>query len=137
MKRSSQNPIVTRHDIPSIRPSLVDVSSVFNPGAVCFGDRILLLLRVQNRGRETFLLPATSIDGISFTVGRQPAVFTGIEKINHHVYHVYDPRIVRIEDSYYVTFAMDIDGGCRMGIARTSDFATYDIHGDAVRSRCP
>ena len=53
MERYKNNPIITRKDIPEIPPHLVDVSSVFNPGAVKFNNQILLMLRVQNRGRET------------------------------------------------------------------------------------
>ena len=34
MRRYEHNPIITRTDIPHCPPDLVDVSSVFNPGAV-------------------------------------------------------------------------------------------------------
>ena len=68
MKRYKNNPIITRNDIPDIPPHLVDISSVFNPGAVKFGDKFLLMLRVQNRGRETFLLTTQSDDGIHFHI---------------------------------------------------------------------
>ena len=42
---------------------MVDVSSVFNPGGIQFGNKILLLLRVQNRGRETLTVKATPTSG--------------------------------------------------------------------------
>ena len=61
MQRCPRNPILTRKDIPAIAPQLMGVSSVFNPGAVMFGEKILLMLRVQNRARETFFLTATSL----------------------------------------------------------------------------
>jgi predicted GH43/DUF377 family glycosyl hydrolase len=54
LKRYSGNPILTRDDIQCSAPHLRDVSSVFNPGAIKIGDQYLLLLRVQNRGRETY-----------------------------------------------------------------------------------
>ena len=61
MRRAEQNPVVTRADIPGR-----DVTSVFNPGAIRWGDDIALLLRVQTRGRETLLWPARSRNGIRF-----------------------------------------------------------------------
>ena len=70
-KRSARNPILTREAIPEIPPDLVDPTSVFNPGAIRQGEQIVLLLRVQSRGRETFLLEATSRDGVDFEVSPQ------------------------------------------------------------------
>ena len=64
MRRCESNPIITRSDIPNPDSRLIDVSSVFNPGAVKFQDKYILVLRVQNRGRETFLLKAVSDNGI-------------------------------------------------------------------------
>ncbi|MDZ7401014.1 MAG: glycoside hydrolase family 130 protein [candidate division KSB1 bacterium] len=129
MERYQHNPILTRTDIPEIPPHLVDVSSVFNPGAVRFGDQFLLMLRVQNRGRETFLLTATSNDGVHFSISDQIVHFRGIEQIQEKIYHCYDPRITRIDDVYYIMFAMDMDDGCRLGLAQTMDFEQYDFLG--------
>ena len=129
MKRDPANPVLTRADVPEIPPALVDVSSVFNPGAVRFGDKVLLLLRVQNRARETFLLPAESEDGVRFRVRPEPVHFAGIEKLRERVFHCYDPRITRLEGEYYVLFAMDMEGGCRLGLARTRDFRSYAFMG--------
>jgi len=129
MKRSTRNPILTRMDIPDRHPALRDVTSVFNPGAVRFGDDILLLLRVQNRGRETFFLKAFSRDGIDFRIDPSPIVFRGIEKIEEPVYHCYDARITRIDDRYYILFAMDMDGRCSLGLSVTDDFETYEFIG--------
>lgn len=129
MKRYQNNPIITRNDIPDIPPYLVDVTSVFNPGAIRFGDRFLLMLRVQNRGRETFLLTATSDDGIQFRISDQIVQFRGIEQIREKIYHCYDPRITRIGDVYYIMFAMELDDGCRLGLAQTHDFQDFDFMG--------
>lgn len=129
MKRYENNPIITRSDIPDGGPALRDVTSVFNPGAVRFNDDHLLLLRVQNRGRETFTMKATSRDGKQFTVSETPVRFDGIEKIAEPIYHCYDPRITRIDDTFYIMFAMDMDEGCALGLAQTQDFETYAFMG--------
>jgi len=129
MNRYPQNPIITRNSIPEISPHLVDVTSVFNPGATRFGNKYLLMLRVQNRGRETYLMTAQSDDGIRFEVSQQVVHLKGMEKINEKIYHCYDPRITRIGDFYYIMFAMDLDSGCRLGLAKTSDFREFEFMG--------
>lgn len=129
MKRYLQNPLISRGDIPCLKPHLDDVSSVFNPGAARWGDQIVLLLRIQNRGRETYLLPAFSRDGIDFTITAEPVQFRGLEKLDCRAYHIYDPRITRIGESYYITLAIDTDSGCQIGLAKTTDFQHYDFLG--------
>jgi beta-1,4-mannooligosaccharide/beta-1,4-mannosyl-N-acetylglucosamine phosphorylase len=129
MKRHSRNPLISRSDIPSVPPHLVDVTSVFNPGAVRWNDKIVLILRVQNRGRETFLLPAFSPNGVDFEISDEPIQLRGLDSLGYRVYHVYDPRITRIDNSFYVTVAMDTDTGCRVGLAVTRNFRDYDFLG--------
>src|SRR5512139_1878195 len=113
MKRSAANPILTRADVPAVHPHVVDVTSVFNPGAIRLGDRDLLLLRVQTRGRETVLMVAESTDGQRFTVRPRVVEIAGLEAVRQTIYHVYDPRLTRIADTVYAVFAADTDAGCR------------------------
>ena len=122
MRRSESNPILTRADIPGR-----DVSSVFNPGAIRSGDRVRLLLRVQTRGRETLLMWADSTDGIHFEVRPEPVRVEGLDTTG--VYHVYDPRLTRIEDEVYAVFAADTDEGCRPGVARVRDDDRLELVG--------
>jgi beta-1,4-mannooligosaccharide/beta-1,4-mannosyl-N-acetylglucosamine phosphorylase len=113
------------------------VSSVFNPGAVRDGDRILLLLRVQTRGRETVLMPAESTDGETFVVRPRLVEIEGLDAIGERIYHVYDPRLTRLDDTIHVVFAADTDGGCRLGVAATDDFERFELigfGGDDVRN---
>ncbi|HEX3072091.1 MAG TPA: glycoside hydrolase family 130 protein [Ignavibacteriales bacterium] len=129
LKRNKKNPILTRGDVPDIHPHLVDVSSVFNPGAVKFNGRYILLLRVQNRGRETFIVKAEGKNGIDFKVDNKIVDFKGMEKIKEKIYHIYDARITRIGDEHYIMFAMDMDKGCQLGLGRTTDFENFEFLG--------
>ena len=129
IKRHKNNPIIKRTDIPDIYPGLIDVSSVFNPGAVKFENKYILLLRVQNRGRETFIVRAESSNGIDFKVDNKIVDFKGLEKVNKKIYHIYDARITEIQNKYYIMFAMDMDEGCGLGLAKTSDFNNYEFLG--------
>ncbi len=129
LKRYAKNPIITREDIPSILPELVDVSSVFNPGAIKFNDKYLLILRVQNRGRETLLMLAESDDGMKFQVKPMVIHFQGIEKITEPIYHCYDARITLLDGVYYIMFAMDMETACHLGLAKTYDFNHFEFMG--------
>lgn len=129
MKRHPKSPVLTREQLPDIAPQLLDATSVFNPGAVYFDDKIMLMLRVQSRSRETFLVMAESEDGVNFTVDNRIVHFNGIESIKEKIYHLYDARITRLEGAHYIMFAMDMDGGCQLGLARTDDFRRFDFMG--------
>jgi len=137
LKRYIKNPIIVKEQIPEILPDLWDVSSVFNPGAIRVNDEIILILRVQNRARETYFLTAKSIDGINFQIIPKIIKWEGIEKITEKIYHIYDPRIVFLDEKYYIIFAMDTDSGCKLGIGFTTDFDKYffiGLSGDDVRN---
>lgn len=129
MQRHAINPILTRADVPDIRPHLVDCSSVFNPGAIRFNDKYLMMVRTQSRSRETFMVMAESTDGIHFQVEDHIVDFKGIEKIKEKIYHIYDARITRLEGSYYIMFAMDMDAGCQLGLGQTDDFREFRFLG--------
>lgn len=129
MKRNLINPILTRTDIPPIPPELVDVTSVFNPGAIKDGDIYRLILRVQSRSRETFLVMAESNDGVSFKVENKIVDFKGIEKVKEKVFHIYDARITKLEGRFYIMFAMDMQQGCQLGLGVTDDFKSFEFLG--------
>jgi len=127
--RSARNPILSRSDVPEVAPRLRDVTSVFNPGAVRVGDETVLVVRVQTRGRETVLMVARGRDGGDFAVEPFIVELPGIEAVGETIYHVYDPRITPIDGDYYLTLALDTYDECRMGFARTRDFASFEFLG--------
>lgn len=129
MKRHPASPILTRAQVPDIRPHLVDCSSAFNPGAIRFGNEYLLMVRTQSRSRETFMVMARSADGIHFTVEDHIVDFKGIEKVAEKIYHIYDARITALNGTYYIMFAMDMDSGCQLGLGQTDDFKSFKFLG--------
>jgi len=132
MERSRQNPILTRDSIPPIPPELVDVTSVFNPGAIKFQGKYILMMRVQSRSRETFLVVAESTDGERFTSRNEIVRLEGLEKLGKRVYHIYDARLTRLDDAVYMMFAMDMEGACHLGLASTRDFSRFTFLGMAT-----
>jgi beta-1,4-mannooligosaccharide/beta-1,4-mannosyl-N-acetylglucosamine phosphorylase len=118
MRRSPVNPILTRDDVPDVKPLVHDISSVFNPGAARWRGRDLLLLRVQTRGRETLWMPAWSDDGVRFDVEPRVIDIAGLDAVGEPVHHAYDPRLTVIGDELIVAFAVDTDDACRVAVAK-------------------
>ena len=111
LRRDPRNPVIGPRDIPACRPDLVDVSSVFNPGAVQWRGREVLLLRVQTRGRTTVLLPAERTAGGVIDIRPQVIDIEGLDAVTPQPWHVYDPRLTVIEDTLYAVLACDFHDG--------------------------
>ncbi len=129
MRRSHRNPIITRDMIPDVDHRVANPSSVFNPGAIKDGDVYRLMLRVQDRGRRTYLLPAVSANGINFTIAHSPIELRGADRLPGKVHHFYDPRITRIDGVFHMLIAMDFDSDCRLGLAQSPDFDSWELRG--------
>lgn len=119
------NPILTNNDVP------FKVNSIFNPGAVKFGDQYLLVCRVEMpTGRSSFVL-ARSSDGVKFAVDEKPC----LTPEDHGGYYKYvewgieDPRITQIEDKYYLTYTGFSKYMPLVILAETSDFKDFKIIG--------
>jgi len=126
MKRHEKNPIISREDIPNITEELTDVSAVFNPGAVMFDGKILLLLNVLTRGGKTYFVKAFSEDGIHFNVDNDFILFIFPDELDESVYRVYDPRITFADGLYYIVCTVETDNGKRLWITTTSDFEEFN-----------
>jgi beta-1,4-mannooligosaccharide/beta-1,4-mannosyl-N-acetylglucosamine phosphorylase len=72
---------------------------------------------------------ARSRDGIKFEVDPAIVSFEGIERVTETIYHCYDPRLTKIENSYYVMFAMDMENRCSLGLAKTDNFKDFEFLG--------
>lgn len=118
VKRSPRNPILTRADIPTVDPHVSDVSSVFNPGAFRRDGRHHLILRVQTRGRETVLMPASAGPDGRFRVEPRLLRIHGLRELGLRLFHVYDLRVSPLEGELFGVFAADAETGCHLGVAR-------------------
>ena len=127
--RVKNNPIISPNNIDSSNPEMFDVSSVFNPGAIKFDGKTILLLRVQNRGRETMLVKAESNDGSKFVIENVPLEISGLDRTNETIFHIYDPRVTFLDERFYIMVAVDVVGKCLLGIIQTQDFNSFEFLG--------
>lgn len=76
--------------------------ALFNPTAIKVGSKTILLFRAQGKEHTSVIGYADSLDGLHFTVAPEPVLSpeTDYEKGGG----LEDPRVVRINDTYYLTY---------------------------------
>lgn len=115
--RFSQNPVIPRDLIPCS-------NSIFNSAVVPFGDEFRGVFRVDNKAREMRIHSGRSKDALNWTIEHEPIKFIcDDEEIGNFVYG-YDPRVVWIEDRYYITWCNGYHGPT-IGVAYTHDFESF------------
>lgn len=121
-KRVKNNPILT----PAMWP--YPVNAVFNPGAVEFNGKILLLVRAEDlRGFSHFTI-ARSHDGITnWEISSTPS-FLPQEESMEEKWGIEDPRIVWLEDhkEYAITYVSFSRGGPLVSLSLTKDFVNFE-----------
>ncbi|WP_059049256.1 glycoside hydrolase family 130 protein [Paenibacillus senegalimassiliensis] len=114
--RYSQNPIIERHAIPNS-------NSVFNSAVVPFEGGFAGVFRCDSRSVSMDIFAGFSDDGVNWNINHEPIQFEGDEEITKREYR-YDPRVVKIDDRYYITWCNGYHGPT-IGIAWTTDFKTF------------
>ena len=116
--RYDANPIIQRDILPTS-------NSVFNSAAVPFGDGFAGVFRVDDKARNMELHAGFSKDGINWNINPERITFeTDIPEMQTFCYG-YDPRVVFIEDRYYVTWCNGYKYRPTIGVAYTYDFKTF------------
>ena len=116
--RYDANPIIQRDILPTS-------NSVFNSAAVPFGDGFAGVFRVDDKARNMELHVGFSKDGINWDINPEKITFeTEIPEMQTFCYG-YDPRVVFIEDRYYVTWCNGYKYRPTIGVAYTYDFKTF------------
>jgi len=120
-KRYEQNPILTGRRLP------YPANAIINPGAVRFGNEVLLLARVEDMRGYSHLTVLRSPDGV-----RDWCADTSPTLEPSHLHHeerwgIEDPRIVWLEElgEYAVTYVSFSRGGPVVSLAMTRDFASF------------
>jgi 4-O-beta-D-mannosyl-D-glucose phosphorylase len=147
---ADHTPPFWRYDLdPERNPMLLErmgINATFNPGAMRFNGKFILMVRVEGADRKSFLAVAESETGVDeFRFWDYPVVMP--ETANPDV-NIYDMRLVEHEDGQiYGLFCAerkdpDAPPGdmssavAQCGIARTSDLVTWERLAD-LETRSP
>jgi beta-1,4-mannooligosaccharide/beta-1,4-mannosyl-N-acetylglucosamine phosphorylase len=121
MWRSSRNPIIRRDQVRG-------ANSIFNSAVVRFGDSFRGVFRIDSTTRQMNIHAGWSDDGVAWTIDPDPIRFEAsddrVGEIQESFEHAYDPRVVRIDDRFYVTWCAGYHGPT-IGVGSTDDFASF------------
>ena len=115
--RYSANPIIGWNPVGRI-------ARIFNSAAIPYEGAFVGVFRADHRNGRADLLFGRSADGIHWDIDPDPIPWqdeSGRPKPNSYGY---DPRLLKIEDTYYITWCDDFPGAS-IGMGRTQDFRTF------------
>jgi beta-1,4-mannooligosaccharide/beta-1,4-mannosyl-N-acetylglucosamine phosphorylase len=118
--RSAQNPIIPHDIIPTS-------NSLFNSAVVPFGTGFAGVFRCDTKTRRQQLHAGFSQDGVNWNLNHERIPFLPHDERTGEIIQFqygYDPRVVWIDDRYYVTWCNGYHGPT-IGIAYTHDFETF------------
>lgn len=127
-RRYKNNPVIGPDDL------LYPANAVFNPGAVVYENKVLLLMRVEDLCGFSHLTKAVSNDGFeNWIIDGQPTLLPD-PNIQEEQFGLEDPRIVYVKDinRYAVTYVSFSGGGPVVSIALTEDFQTFERLGSIM-----
>ena len=125
MKKYNKNPIITKSDVP------FKVNSIFNPGAVKFNDKYLLVCRVEMPNGRSSLVLAESDNGYDFKVADKLCLTPEDHKecYEYTQWGIEDPRITHVGNTFYLTYTGYSKYEPLVILAETKDFEKFVIHG--------
>jgi beta-1,4-mannooligosaccharide/beta-1,4-mannosyl-N-acetylglucosamine phosphorylase len=115
--RDSRNPIVRWNPTPS-------TARIFNSACVPWTDGFIGVFRADHRDIYPHLHVGRSTDGIDWEFDDNEIDLRDEDDKPWISRYSYDPRVVKIDDTYYVTWCTDF-GGPALGLARTTDFKKF------------
>ena len=115
--RHSENPVIGRHYIPGAQ-------GIYNSAVVPFGDGFAGVFRVELRSRYPHLHTGWSDDGLVWHIEPKPIQYLGDPEVVATDDYAYDPRVCKIDDTYYVTWCGGKNGPT-ISVATTKDFETF------------
>ena len=115
--RYSNNPVIQRDAIPNS-------NSIFNSAVIPFNGEFAGVFRVDNQVREMKLHRGFSKDAINWQIEHEPLTFQCDDKEIGNFVYGYDPRVVKIDERYYVQWCNWYHGPT-IGLAWSDDFKTF------------
>ncbi len=121
--RYSKNPVIPRDLIPSS-------NSIFNSAVVPYKGEYAGVFRCDDRTRRMVMHRGFSSDGLNWKLDPEPLRFECDEPEIAEFIYGYDPRVVWIEDRYYVTWCNSYHGPT-IGVGWTKDFESFHQYENA------
>ena len=115
--RYSENPIIKRNPLPN-------VARIFNSAVMPYEGKYIGVFRGEQRDGMPHIYLGRSDDAINWEFEPEKIPFTDENGSPFMPIYAYDPRLVKVKDTYYIMWCQDAYGPT-IGIAETTDFKTF------------
>ncbi len=115
--RYTENPVIGRNPVSG-------VARIFNSAVVPFEGKFIGVFRGEQTNGIPFIYFGRSDDGLHWNFDEEKIRFTDGDGREFMPPYAYDPRLVKIGDTYYAIWCQDAFGAA-IGMASTRDFRTW------------
>ncbi|MBO7356917.1 MAG: glycoside hydrolase family 130 protein [Lachnospiraceae bacterium] len=115
--RYSENPIIKRNPVKG-------VARIFNSAVMPFEGGFIGVFRGEQTNGIPTIYMGKSADGIKWDINTEKIRFVDEDGNDFMPEYAYDPRLVKVEDTYFIIWCQDFYGPS-IGIAKTQDFKTF------------
>lgn len=115
--RYSENPIINRNPLPG-------VARIFNSAVVPYKGEFIGVFRGEQVDGIPHLYLGHSKDAINWTYEPDKIPLVDKDGEPYMPHYAYDPRLIQVEDTYYIIWCTDFYGAA-LGLAKTTDFKHF------------
>ena len=115
--RYSENPIIKRNPIEG-------VARIFNSAVAPYEDGFIGVFRGEQTNGIPYVYLGRSKDAIHWEFDQEKVQFVNEKGEPFMPNYAYDPRLVKVEDTYYIIWCGDFFGAS-IGMAKTQDFKKF------------
>jgi beta-1,4-mannooligosaccharide/beta-1,4-mannosyl-N-acetylglucosamine phosphorylase len=116
--RYTENPIIDRNPFPG-------VARIFNSAVVPYQGEYIGVFRGEQTDGVPQLYLGYSKDAIHWTYEQEKIPFVNEKGEPYMPRYAYDPRLIKVEDTYYIIWCTDFYGAA-LGLAKTTDFKKFE-----------
>ncbi len=115
--RYNENPIIGRNPVEG-------VARIFNSAVMPYEGEFIGVFRAEQTNGIPYIYLGRSKDAIHWEIDKEKINFVDEDGKEFMSVYAYDPRLVKIEDTYYIMWCQDFYGAS-IGLAKTTDFKTF------------
>lgn len=115
--RHEGNPIINWNPTPK-------TARIYNSAVLPYEDGFIGIFRADHKNGRAHIHLGKSKDGLAWEVENEEIQWVDEAGEPYQPGYAYDPRLVKIEDAYYMVWCTDFNGAS-LGLGRTTDFKTF------------
>ena len=97
---------------------------IFNSAVLPYEDGFIGVFRADHKNGRPQLHLGRSTDALNWDIEDEEIHWVDEQGNDYQPSYAYDPRLVKIEDTYYIVWCCDF-GGAALGLGMTKDFKTF------------